>query len=82
MLLSLKKHLVVGRLNHNWELVIGNWQLGIMFNPLYVTLPDNEYKPPTLVASSPKNLTKLQSPKIICCGVNLKSKISNLKSAD
>jgi hypothetical protein len=29
MLLSLKKHLVVGSLNHNWELGIGNWELGI-----------------------------------------------------
>ncbi|CAA9398594.1 hypothetical protein AVDCRST_MAG84-6003 [uncultured Microcoleus sp.] len=37
MLLSLKKHWVVGSLNHNWELVIGNWQLVIVFNPLYVT---------------------------------------------
>ncbi|WP_445250233.1 hypothetical protein [Microcoleus sp. OTE_8_concoct_300] len=29
MLLSLKKPLVVGSLNHNWELGIGNWELGI-----------------------------------------------------
>ena len=29
MLLSLKKHLVVGNLNHNWELGIGYWELAI-----------------------------------------------------